>query len=159
MRNRLGESLSTVRKFDTPLEQATTPSLEALKVYSSARRETSPLAIPLFKRAVELDQILPFRTRGWASGIRQQENLVSRRTIPARHTHCAIGQASPRSISYQPSTTKKSPGTSRKPNKPASFGCRLILGPKCRILTCPVQSTRRWVDIRRWFQKPERQLV
>jgi eukaryotic-like serine/threonine-protein kinase len=55
MRNRLGESLSTVRKFDTPLEQATTPSLEALKAFSSARRETSPLAIPLFKRAVELD--------------------------------------------------------------------------------------------------------
>ncbi len=55
MRNRLGESLSTVQKFDTPLEQATTPSLEALKAFSSARRETSPLAIPLFKRAVELD--------------------------------------------------------------------------------------------------------
>ena len=55
MRNKLGESLSTVQKFDTPLEQATTPSLEALKAYSSARREVSPLAIPLFKRAVELD--------------------------------------------------------------------------------------------------------
>jgi eukaryotic-like serine/threonine-protein kinase len=55
MRNKLGESLSTVQKFDTPLEEATTPSLEALKAYSSARRETSALAIPLFKRAVELD--------------------------------------------------------------------------------------------------------
>jgi len=55
MRNKLGESLSTVQKFDTPVEQATTPSLEALKAFSSARRETSPLAIPLFKRAVELD--------------------------------------------------------------------------------------------------------
>jgi Flp pilus assembly protein TadD len=55
MRNKLGESLSTVQKFDTPLEQATTPSLDALKAYSSARRESSPLAIPLFKRAVELD--------------------------------------------------------------------------------------------------------
>ena len=55
MRNKLGESLSTVQKFDTPLEQATTPSLEALKAFSSARRETSPLAIPFFKRAVELD--------------------------------------------------------------------------------------------------------
>jgi eukaryotic-like serine/threonine-protein kinase len=55
MRNKLGESLSTVQKFDTPLEQATTPSLEALKAFSFARWETSPLAIPLFKRAVELD--------------------------------------------------------------------------------------------------------
>ena len=35
MRNKLGESLSTIQKFDTPLEQATTPSLEALKAYSS----------------------------------------------------------------------------------------------------------------------------
>jgi serine/threonine protein kinase/tetratricopeptide (TPR) repeat protein len=55
MRNKLGESLSTVQKFDTPVEQATTPSLEALKAFSSALREPSPLAIPLFKRAVELD--------------------------------------------------------------------------------------------------------
>ncbi|HKW24206.1 MAG TPA: protein kinase [Terriglobales bacterium] len=55
MRNRLGESLSTVRKFDTPLEQATTPSLEALKAFSSAQDGTSPLAIPLYKHAIELD--------------------------------------------------------------------------------------------------------
>jgi len=55
MRNKLGESLRTVQKFDTPLEQATTPSLEALKAFSSARRETSPLAISFLKRAVELD--------------------------------------------------------------------------------------------------------
>jgi eukaryotic-like serine/threonine-protein kinase len=31
LRNKLGESLSSVQKFDTPLQQATTPSLEALK--------------------------------------------------------------------------------------------------------------------------------
>jgi serine/threonine protein kinase/tetratricopeptide (TPR) repeat protein len=55
MRTKLGESLSTVQKFYTSLEEATTPSLEALKAFSSARRETSPLAIPLLKRAVELD--------------------------------------------------------------------------------------------------------
>jgi hypothetical protein len=35
IRNKLGESLSTVQKFDTPLEQATTPSLEALKAFIS----------------------------------------------------------------------------------------------------------------------------
>src|SRR5208337_115751 len=55
----LGESLSTVQKFDTPLEQATTPSLEALKAFSSGRRvlfttgETA--AIPFYRRATELD--------------------------------------------------------------------------------------------------------
>jgi serine/threonine protein kinase/tetratricopeptide (TPR) repeat protein len=56
MRNKLGESLSTVQKFDTPLEQATTPSLGALKAFSSGKRATSPpVAITFYKRAVELD--------------------------------------------------------------------------------------------------------
>jgi len=56
MRNKLGESLSTVQKFDTPLEEATTPSLEALKAFSSSSRATSPpLAISFLKRAIELD--------------------------------------------------------------------------------------------------------
>ena len=59
IRNKLGESLSTVQKFDTPLEQATTPSLEALKAFSSGREVLSTLgekaAIPFYKRAIELD--------------------------------------------------------------------------------------------------------
>ena len=58
LRNKLGESLSTVQKFDTPLEQATTPSLEALKAYSSGIRAVttgSQPPIPFFKHAIELD--------------------------------------------------------------------------------------------------------
>ncbi|MGC1294453.1 MAG: hypothetical protein WA869_05370 [Alloacidobacterium sp.] len=59
IRNKLGESLSTIQKFDTPLEQATTPSLEALKAYSSGmqtlRTKGTDAATPFFKRAVELD--------------------------------------------------------------------------------------------------------
>jgi len=59
IRNKLGESLSMVRKFDTPLEQATTPSLEALKAFSSGRKMLSAkgdaAAIPFFKSAIELD--------------------------------------------------------------------------------------------------------
>jgi tetratricopeptide (TPR) repeat protein len=59
-RNKLGESLSTVQKFDTPLEQATTSSLEALKAFSSGIKVMSTTggsdaAIPFFKRAIELD--------------------------------------------------------------------------------------------------------
>ena len=59
LRATLGESLATISKFDKPLEEATTSSLEALKVYTEARRvqgakgETE--AIPLLKHAVELD--------------------------------------------------------------------------------------------------------
>jgi len=59
LRGKLGESFISVQKYDTPLEEATTPSLEALKAYSlgietwSAKGDTA--ALPFFKRAVELD--------------------------------------------------------------------------------------------------------
>jgi eukaryotic-like serine/threonine-protein kinase len=56
MRNKLGESMSTVQKFDTPLDEATTPSLEALKAFSSGRQAASPpIAISFLKHAIELD--------------------------------------------------------------------------------------------------------
>jgi eukaryotic-like serine/threonine-protein kinase len=59
LRSRLGESLSSVQRFDAPLDQATTPSLDALKAYSLGRkaeyREGSMASIPFFRRAVELD--------------------------------------------------------------------------------------------------------
>src|SRR5450759_5594171 len=38
LRSELGESLSTVQKYATPVEEATTPSLEALKAYSLGRK-------------------------------------------------------------------------------------------------------------------------
>jgi len=59
LRQKLGESLSSLQKFDAPLEQATTSSLEALKDYSLAMRQIGPDAlatkIVLYKRAIELD--------------------------------------------------------------------------------------------------------
>ena len=58
IREKLGESLTTIQKYDKPLEQATTPSLEALKAYSDgskAARTNDAAAIPYFKRATELD--------------------------------------------------------------------------------------------------------
>jgi Flp pilus assembly protein TadD len=60
LRAKLGESLSTVQKFDTPIEQATTPSLEALQAYSLGRQALAAkgdnaAAIPFFQRAIALD--------------------------------------------------------------------------------------------------------
>jgi tetratricopeptide (TPR) repeat protein/class 3 adenylate cyclase len=58
LRSQLGESLRTVRQYDTPLEQATTASLEALRAYSEGVKtamQNDAAGIPLFKRAVELD--------------------------------------------------------------------------------------------------------
>ena len=58
-RTRVGESLSTVEKYDTPLAQVTTSSLEALKAYSLAGKTMSEGsqtgALHFLLRAVELD--------------------------------------------------------------------------------------------------------
>ena len=58
LRAELGESLATVQKFDVPLAQATTSSLEALKAYSlggKADDKGPAAALPYFQRAIELD--------------------------------------------------------------------------------------------------------
>jgi tetratricopeptide (TPR) repeat protein len=59
LRSKLGESLSSLEKYATPLEEATTPSLEALKAYSVGHKIASTkgytAALPFYKRAVELD--------------------------------------------------------------------------------------------------------
>lgn len=60
LRETLGESLKTIQKLDTPIEQATTPSLEALQAYSLGRKMLLEKAdyngaVPLFDRAIRLD--------------------------------------------------------------------------------------------------------
>jgi eukaryotic-like serine/threonine-protein kinase len=60
MRKQLGESLKSVQTLDTPIEQATTPSLEALQAYSLGRKTMLGMgdytgAVPLFERSVQLD--------------------------------------------------------------------------------------------------------
>ncbi len=59
MRGELGESLATVQKFDVPLDQATTSSLEALKAYTLSGKETRDkgpaAALPFSQRAIQLD--------------------------------------------------------------------------------------------------------
>ena len=59
LRGKLGESLSSVQKYGTPVEEATTPSLEALKAYSLGVKTTyakgHTAALPFYQRAVELD--------------------------------------------------------------------------------------------------------
>jgi serine/threonine protein kinase/Tfp pilus assembly protein PilF len=59
IRNRLGESLSTVKKFNTPLEQASTISLDALQAYSMGWKNMAGgdrlAAVASFQRATRLD--------------------------------------------------------------------------------------------------------
>jgi eukaryotic-like serine/threonine-protein kinase len=58
-RTRVGESLATVAKHDTPLAEATTSSLEALKTYTAGVKtffsSGAAAALPLFRHAVEID--------------------------------------------------------------------------------------------------------
>jgi serine/threonine protein kinase/predicted Zn-dependent protease len=67
LREKLGESIGSVQKFATPLEAATTSSLDALKEYSLGQAAHSTFdddaAIPHLKRAVELD---PNFAMAWA---------------------------------------------------------------------------------------------
>ncbi len=59
LRSQLGESLATVQRFDAPLAEVTTPSLEALQAYTQAGkagRERGPeAAVVYYQRAIEID--------------------------------------------------------------------------------------------------------
>jgi len=59
MRGKLGESLSTVQKYNTPLEQATTPSLEALQAFTlggnAGMEGDAAAAVAFCQRAIQID--------------------------------------------------------------------------------------------------------
>jgi eukaryotic-like serine/threonine-protein kinase len=60
MRSKLGESLASVQKYDAPIENVTTPSLEALKAYTLGQEQQYVkgdyvAAIPLLQQAISLD--------------------------------------------------------------------------------------------------------
>ena len=58
LRERAGESLASIKQYSNPLDEATTPSIEALSAYSAGRAAISKgprAALEFFKRAVEID--------------------------------------------------------------------------------------------------------
>ncbi|MGA3211653.1 MAG: tetratricopeptide repeat protein, partial [Terriglobales bacterium] len=80
LRGELGESLATVQRFDVPLAQATTASLEALKAYSLGRKaeyEKGTEAISYFEHAIQLDP--NFAMAYWEAG-----NIYSSRGEPGK---------------------------------------------------------------------------
>ena len=83
LREKLGESAKSLQAFDTPLEQATTPSLEALQAYSLGRKmfyeKGNAGSLPFLKRAVELDPnfALAYRALAAAYGNLNEENLCA----------------------------------------------------------------------------------
>jgi len=71
LRGELGESLATVQKFDVPLSQATTSSLEALKAFSlgvrAGMQKSTTQSIAYYQRAIELDPNFAAAYRGLAN--------------------------------------------------------------------------------------------
>jgi DNA-binding winged helix-turn-helix (wHTH) protein/tetratricopeptide (TPR) repeat protein len=90
IRRKLGESVASVEKYDVPLQEATTPSLEALKAYSLGRKARSArgntAALPFYKRAVELDPNFAMAYVSLASAYRNL-NQVGRATENARKAY------------------------------------------------------------------------
>jgi tetratricopeptide (TPR) repeat protein len=68
LRGELGESLASVQKFDVPLAEATTSSLEALKAYSlgekTYRESGAAAAVPYHQHAIELDPVFALGYQG-----------------------------------------------------------------------------------------------
>jgi serine/threonine protein kinase/tetratricopeptide (TPR) repeat protein len=90
LRHKLGESLSTVQKFDTPLEETTTRSLEALQAYSLGRKTMMgendyAAAVPLFQRAIHLDPnfAMAYASLGVCYSVFGETNLSEQNTQKA----------------------------------------------------------------------------
>jgi eukaryotic-like serine/threonine-protein kinase len=86
IRGKLGESLASIQKFNTPIGEATTSSLEALKAYSlglqARANKGEETAAPLFKQAISLDPnfAMAYATLG------QVETNMGERNVGAEYT-------------------------------------------------------------------------
>ena len=87
MRTRLGESLPSMQRFDVPIEQATTPSLTALKAYAlgleERRRGRELESVAFFNQAIELDPRVRLGLRDAVDGLRQPRRMEAQRTVRA----------------------------------------------------------------------------
>jgi serine/threonine protein kinase/tetratricopeptide (TPR) repeat protein len=87
LRKQLGESLNSIEEYNTPMEQATTHSLEALQAYSLGMRMMAvrgdfTAASQQFKHAIDLDPrfAMAYASLGTASHNRGEKNLASEST-------------------------------------------------------------------------------
>jgi DNA-binding winged helix-turn-helix (wHTH) protein/tetratricopeptide (TPR) repeat protein len=90
LRGKLGESLSSMQTYATPLEEATTRSLEALKAYSLGIKtdyvKGDTAALPFLKRAVDLDPNFAM-AYSWISTLYFDLNEVGRAAENARKAY------------------------------------------------------------------------
>jgi serine/threonine protein kinase/tetratricopeptide (TPR) repeat protein len=99
LRRELGESLSLVREYATPVEETTTPSLEALKAYSlgikTGYAKGMTAALPFLKRAVDLDPNFAM-AYAWMASIYANLNEVGLGAESARKAYELRGKVSER---------------------------------------------------------------
>ena len=80
MREHLGESLASIRKFDAPIEQATTPSLEAFKDYTTGvefrRKGKYAESVAPFTRAIERDKMFALAHEQLGTTYRDLRNIA-----------------------------------------------------------------------------------
>jgi tetratricopeptide (TPR) repeat protein len=79
LRRKLGESLNSVQRYATPLEEATTSSLDALKAYGNARKERlvegDEATLKFYDRAIELDPRFAIAYQGRSAAYRNLNEL------------------------------------------------------------------------------------
>jgi hypothetical protein len=127
IRSKLGESLASVQKFATPIEEATTSSLEALKAYSTGRKawheKGDAAGVPYYEQAIELDpnfamaySALSVSYTNLGQATRASEN--SKKAFELRE------RASVKSTASARATTRMSPATWTRPLRFMSCGDR-----------------------------------
>jgi serine/threonine protein kinase len=88
LREKLGESLNDIKKFDAPIEQVTTSKLEALRFYSLGLQDHSrgryADAIPFYTRAIEVDQRFAIAYARLATCYHQTKQFESSRAASAK---------------------------------------------------------------------------
>lgn len=104
LRGELGESLATVQKFNVPLEQATTSSLDALKAYGLALatwdKQGDRASLPLFQKALDLDPNFAMAYGGIATIYHNlgEDDLASQNTTRAYELRDRVTEAEKGSI-------------------------------------------------------------
>jgi tetratricopeptide (TPR) repeat protein len=104
LRGELGESLATVQKFNVPLEQATTSSLDALKAYGAALatwdKQGDRASLPLFQKALALDPNFAMAYGGIATIYHNlgKDDLASQNTTRAYELRDRVTEAEKGSI-------------------------------------------------------------
>ena len=103
MRARLGESLSSIQKYDAPADHATTASLDALQAFSLALRKLSTegdaAAVPFLQRATELDPNFAL-AYAYLGNLYANLNQATRATEPIRKAYELRGRVSERERLY-----------------------------------------------------------